>query len=352
MSNQQLPHDEFGGFGESDDQTFLHDKSKLSSATPSTESPEATKEGKDASSGFISYVRPDLPPEEERSSLKKVALIAIATVSAFAIIWMLIPSTEQSQSGEGQIAVTDTIQEQADKQVQKQNQNSTMEQDSIARVQDYLARMQMSQGKNIGNNERNDDAPEDIAPAPDNKIVPPDPIPAKTYPEYRDVEDSKLSESVQNDKPVHQKPKVQKTVQQAPKKQTQNIAQKPMKSNAEKKSPDKMSSQKQSQQDQVLSETFIDKEPSKKPIEEKREVKNRNGEEYSVQVLSSISKDEADKTLKTLKSRGVSSASITKKTLNGKTWYRVRFGSFEDRKQAQNAAQKAGYSNSWVDRVK
>ena len=96
----------------------------------------------------------------------------------------------------------------------------------------------------------------------------------------------------------------------------------------------------------------LTKEPSKKPIEEKREVKNRNGEEYSVQVLSSISKDEADKTLKTLKSRGVSSASITKKTLNGKTWYRVRFGSFEDRKQAQNAAQKAGYSNSWVDRVK
>jgi septal ring-binding cell division protein DamX len=96
----------------------------------------------------------------------------------------------------------------------------------------------------------------------------------------------------------------------------------------------------------------MDKEPVKKKLEPKKEVKNTSGEEYSVQVLSSISKQEADKALKNLQSKGISSASISKKSLNGKTWYRVRFGSFEDRKQAQGAAKKAGYSNSWVDRVK
>jgi cell division protein FtsN len=124
-----------------------------------------------------------------------------------------------------------------------------------------------------------------------------------------------------------------------------------VKTDPEKKKPESNISKKQSQQDQVLSETFIDKEPVKKNQEIKK-VKNTSGEEYSVQVLSSISKQEADKALKNLQSKGISSASISKKSLNGKTWYRVRFGSFEDRKQAQGAAKKAGYSNSWVDRVK
>jgi len=352
MSNQQFPQDEFGGFGESDDQTFLHDKSKLSSAKQHADSTDSTKEEKDAGSGFISYLQPDLPPEEERSSMKKIALIAISTISVCAIIWMLLPSTNQTKKDEDIIATTDTMQETVEKEDSQQNQQSTMEQDSIARVQDYLARMQMAQGKNLGNNERTEDAPEENVPAPEKKIVPPDPIPAKTYPEYRDDEDTKLSESIQKDKPVQPKQRVQKLIQQAPSKQVKSIAQKAPVHAQEKKTTVKPKSQTQSQQDQVISETFIDKVPVKQQAEEKKGIQNRNGEEYSVQVLSSISKEEADKTLKTLKSKGISSASISKKSLNGKTWYRVRFGSFEDRKQAQNAAKKAGYSNSWVDRVK
>ena len=87
MSNQQNPHDEFGGFGESDDQTFLHDKSKLSSESESASSPEKGT-SKESGSGFISYVQPDVPPEEQ-FPVKKMALIAIATVSALAIIWMI-----------------------------------------------------------------------------------------------------------------------------------------------------------------------------------------------------------------------------------------------------------------------
>ena len=352
MSNQQNPHDEFGGFGESDDQTFLHDKSKLSSESESTSTPEKG-ETNESGSGFISYVQPDVPPEEEQSSVKKVALIAIATVSALAIIWMIIPSKDGNENNPEQIASVDTVTvaELDEEETRKQAQATTIEQDSIARVQDYLARMQMSEGQNIGNNERGDENINGESKVFEKKVVPPDPIPAKTFPEYREVEDVKQTESIQKDEPVQPKTRVQKTVPEIKKKQAKAIAQKLVKTDPEKNKPESNISKKQSQQDQVLSETFIDKEPVKKNQEIKK-VKNTSGEEYSVQVLSSISKQEADKALKNLQSKGISSASISKKSLNGKTWYRVRFGSFEDRKQAQGAAKKAGYSNSWVDRVK
>jgi cell division protein FtsN len=352
MSNQQNPHDEFGGFGESDDQTFLHDKSKLSSESESTSTPEKG-ETNESGSGFISYVQPDVPPEEEQSSVKKVALIAIATVSALAIIWMIIPSKDGNENNPEQIASVDTVTvaELDEEETKKQAQATTIEQDSIARVQDYLARMQMSEGQNIGNNERGDENINGESKVSEKKVVPPDPIPAKTFPEYREVEDVKQTESIQKDEPVQPKTRVQKPVPEIKKKQAKAIAQKLVKTDPEKNKPESNISKKQSQQDQVLSETFIDKEPVKKNQEIKK-VKNTSGEEYSVQVLSSISKQEADKALKNLQSKGISSASISKKSLNGKTWYRVRFGSFEDRKQAQGAAKKAGYSNSWVDRVK
>ena len=353
MSNQQNPHDEFGGFGESDDQTFLHDKSKLSTESESTSSPEKG-ESKESSSGFISYVQPDVPPEEEQSPVKKVALIAIATVSALAIIWMMIPSKDGNENNPDQISTIDTVTvaELNEEEARKQAQTTTIEQDSIARVQDYLARMQMSQGQNIGNNEREDEIINEDVKAPEKKVIPPDPIPAKTFPEYREVEDIKQTESIQKDELVQPKTRVQKPVPEIKKKQEKAITQKPLINDQKNKKQENNKSQKQIQQDQVLSETFIDKEPVKKNQVTKKEVKNTSGEEYSVQVLSSISKQEADIALKNLQSKGISSASISKKSLNGKTWYRVRFGSFEDRKQAQGAAKKAGYSNSWIDRVK
>lgn len=351
MSNQQNPQDEFGGFGESDDQTFLHDKSKLSSQSESASSPEKGQ-SKETGSGFISYVQPDVPPEDQ-FPVKKMALIAIATVSALAIIWM-ITSKDGKEVNPEQTSTIDTVTvaELNQEDARKKAQATTMEQDSIARVQDYLARMQMSQGQNIGNNERGDEIINEESKAPEKKVVPPDPIPAKNFPEYREVDDVKQTESIQKDKPIQPKTKVQTPAPEKKKKQEKAIAQKIVKKDPEKKKSENINSKKQSEKDQVLSETFLEKEPVKKNQEVKKQVKNTSGEEYSVQVLSSISKQEADKALKNLQSKGVSSALVTKKSLNGKTWYRVRFGSFEDRKQAQTAAKKVGYSNSWVDRVK
>ena len=358
MSNQHNPNDEFGGFGESDDQTFLHDSHKTSpkkiSSDESKSSPksEEINGGKVENSGFISYVKPEIPEEEEQSSIKKIGIITILTIAAAAIIWMILPSKEHDEKNPEQIVVTDTIAEKEEEQ-EKISQRTTLEQDSIARVQDYLARMQMSQGKNIGNNERSDEFAEDQAPtaeeqkAPEKKVIPPDPIPAKTFPEYRETPEVKQAESVQNDKPV--KPRVQKPApivkKQNPEK---SLAQKPVKANKP-KAKEKLNTQKQKEEKQVIDETFDNGNAS--PNTSKQKIANSN-EEYAVQVMSSISKDEADKALKNLKAKGVSSASISKKSLNGKTWYRVRFGSFEDRSQAQKAAKKAGYSNSWIDRVK
>ena len=363
MNNQQNPNDEFGGFGESDDQTFLHDSAKSShkkaSMDESASSPksEGMDDAKDKHSGFISYVKPDIPEEEEQSSVKKVAIITLLTIAAAAVIWMILPSKDESKENPEQIVVTDTI---AEKEEVQENipQKTTLEQDSIARVQDYLARMQMSQGKNIGNNERPDEFAEDQAPiseepkAPEKKVIPPDPIPAKTFPEYRETPEVKQAESIQKDEPVKTKPKVQKPAPIVKKPNpVKSLAQKPAKLNQPQKSKEKLQTQKQKEQKQVIDETF-DNGNGKAPVNNDKPKIASSNEEYAVQVMSSISKDEADKALKNLKARGVSSASISKKSLNGKTWYRVRFGSFEDRNQAQKAAKKAGYSNSWIDRVK
>lgn len=362
MSNQQDPHDEFGGFGESDDQTFLHDSSKSSSAkTPMEDSiPSAKTEGKeystDAQSGFISYVKPEVSEEEEQSSLKKVGLIALLTIAAAATIWMILPSKEEGDVNPGQIVAVDTIPEKEEEVQDNTPQKTTLEQDSIARVQDYLARMQMSQGKNIGNNERSDEYAEEQAPiaqeqkAPEKKVIPPDPIPAKTFPEYRDAPEPKQAESIQKDEPAKVKPTIQKPMPIVKKPNPEKVlAQKSVNSNKTQKAKEKVIAQKQKEQKQVIDETF--ENGNTLPNTGQSKITNSN-EEYAVQVMSSISKDEANKALKNLKSKGISSASITKKSLNGKTWYRVRFGSFDDRKQAQNAAKKAGYSNSWIDRVK
>ena len=361
MSNQQNPYDEFGGFGESDDQTFLHDSAKSSpkkttlDEISSSAKSEIKDDVKDEHSGFISYVKPDIPEEEEQSSLKKVGLIAFLTIAAAATIWMILPSKDNGEANPENIVVTDTIAEKEEEQ-EEISQKTTLEQDSIARVQDYLARMQMSQGKNIGNNERSDEFAEDQAPvadepkAPEKKVIPPDPIPAKTFPEYREANEVKQAESIQGDEPVKTKPQISKPAPIVKKPNPpKSLAQKSSKVNQSPKPKEKLITEKQKERNQVINETFDNGNTS--PNNNQSKITSTN-EEFAVQVMSSISKAEADKALKNLKAKGVSSASITRKSLNGKTWYRVRFGSFEDRKQAQNAAKKVGYSNAWIDRVK
>lgn len=377
MSNQQQPQDEFGGFGESDNQTFMHGKSQQSA--PSDAKGQQTNA--DSSSGFISYVQPDTLPEEEKTSTKKIGLIAVLTLSVLALLWFVLPNKSDNQHNEQISQTVDTISE-VDKAIEKDKQilDETREQDSLARVQDYLARMQLAQGKSIGNNERIDDQvqeqyevqkpvekpiqkPDQVAEqvpieerAPTKKVAPPDPVPAKTYPEYNEKGQGNQSPSIQKDKQPVKISKVERQPmpQPAPKVEAKRkdpgpIAKKDL---VRPKPVEKKPSVNKSQaKQQVLDETFdVPKKNDKKESNSKD--KKIASAEYSVQVMASISKDEADAALRKLKSKGVSSAFMSKRSLKGKTWYRVRFGGYSERDQAENAARKAGYTNAWVERVK
>lgn len=142
-----------------------------------------------------------------------------------ALLWFVLPNTSDKQSSELITQSADTISE-VEKAIAKDKEilDETREQDSLARVQDYLARMQLAQGKSIGNNERNDDQVQEQnevqrpvekiiqkqdqiaeqAPieqrAPTKKVAPPDPVPAKSYPEYNEKGQGIQSPSIQKDK--------------------------------------------------------------------------------------------------------------------------------------------------------
>lgn len=372
MSDQQQSHDEFGGFGESDNQTFNRGQQEQSAAQ-GQQGNSSQAEGQ-SHSGFISYVQPEGVAEEETTSSKKIGLIAIITLAVLAMLWFVLPSSKKSSDKDNIAIATDTMTD-VEKAIEKDKQiiNQTREQDSLALVQDYLAKMQLAQGKSIGNNERTEQNIEepitDQVPveekAPIKKVAPPDPVPAKSYPEYNDKAQGNNVPSIQKDQAQKEAPKVA----QQPKPQPMpKVVQQPKPQPIPKVvAPKKIILAKKDQvrpkvtsnpgkpkkdQQQVFNETFV--ETPKKSKEQRSKVVNTtsSGSEYSVQVMASISKGEADAALKKLKSKGVSSAFLSKRSLNGKTWYRVRFGGFSERNEAESAAKKAGYVNAWVERVK
>lgn len=73
---------------------------------------------------------------------------------------------------------------------------------------------------------------------------------------------------------------------------------------------------------------------------------------YVVQVFSSPSRDDADEWLQILRERSVTDGFITEQKLGGEAWYRVRFGQYTTRKDAEAAAQQLGFSNPWIARVR
>jgi hypothetical protein len=73
---------------------------------------------------------------------------------------------------------------------------------------------------------------------------------------------------------------------------------------------------------------------------------------FTVQVYSSPSKDDATERLERLKSRNAANISMSEQLIRGKTWYRVRFGSFNSRDEAETAAKQLGFAQCWIDRVR
>lgn len=73
---------------------------------------------------------------------------------------------------------------------------------------------------------------------------------------------------------------------------------------------------------------------------------------YTVQVYSTPSKDDAEEWLDQLRSKQIAGGFVSNQTVRGQTWYRVRFGSYSSREEAENAARRNGFSKSWIDRIK
>lgn len=73
---------------------------------------------------------------------------------------------------------------------------------------------------------------------------------------------------------------------------------------------------------------------------------------YVVQVFSSPARDDAEEWMQILRSRNVRDAFISEQRIKGDTWYRVRFGQFAKRQDAENAALKIGVNQPWIARIK
>ncbi len=75
-------------------------------------------------------------------------------------------------------------------------------------------------------------------------------------------------------------------------------------------------------------------------------------EVYVIQVYASPSKEDAQEWLKKVQKRIGAEAYISTQLVRDKIWYRVRCGHYTTKESATAAAEKLGFSQSWVDRIR
>ncbi|MBC8146048.1 MAG: SPOR domain-containing protein, partial [bacterium] len=71
---------------------------------------------------------------------------------------------------------------------------------------------------------------------------------------------------------------------------------------------------------------------------------------FILQVKATPSRSEADAMAVQLRASGASGVSVTSAQANGKTMYRVRYGTFSSAEDARTSAARQGYPNAWVVR--
>jgi len=69
---------------------------------------------------------------------------------------------------------------------------------------------------------------------------------------------------------------------------------------------------------------------------------------FTVQVYASRSYTDAAELAEQLRRRGLPHVVITSASIRGETWWRVRFGSYPNRLQAEREALRAGFANAWI----
>lgn len=97
----------------------------------------------------------------------------------------------------------------------------------------------------------------------------------------------------------------------------------------------------------------VDKPPQQQPPapKEPKQTTSQNAE-WVVQVFSSPSRDDAAEWLQSLQRRSISDGYIVEHDVRGTTWYRVRFGQFATREEAETAAMEAGVQQPWIARIR
>lgn len=73
---------------------------------------------------------------------------------------------------------------------------------------------------------------------------------------------------------------------------------------------------------------------------------------YVVQVFASPAREDAEEWMQILRSRNVRDGFISEQRIKGETWYRVRFGQYSKRQDAEHAALKVGVEQPWIARIK
>lgn len=73
---------------------------------------------------------------------------------------------------------------------------------------------------------------------------------------------------------------------------------------------------------------------------------------WVVQVFASPSRDDAEEWLQQLREQRIPDGYIVEQKVKGQSWYRVRFGQFPSRAEAEQAAQTRGFAQPWIARVR
>lgn len=86
--------------------------------------------------------------------------------------------------------------------------------------------------------------------------------------------------------------------------------------------------------------------------EEAKNNANAKDAEFTVQVYASPSREDAINWLNKINKKVGGQATMTTQIQRDVKWYRIRFGKFKSREDAENAARRAGFNQVWIDRVK
>jgi len=76
------------------------------------------------------------------------------------------------------------------------------------------------------------------------------------------------------------------------------------------------------------------------------------GAMFVVQVFSSPSRDDADEWLQNLREKNVKDGYIVEQKMRGQSWYRVRYGQYSSREDAEASAVNLGFKQPWIARVR